>query len=287
MSGANGRASVTGGNPSGHPDEGALLAYLDGEAPPSAREEVERHLGACRFCEARLADLRRASDQLAEGLAMLEADGRVPAIGPGGPGGRRGTGAGPAGVAAGRSGPAGRTGFGAATRRAPAWAAVLVLLLTAGAVAALPGSPVRSWVEDALGRIAGRADAAVATAAGPDAAAAGEAPAPEVSVRPAAGEVTVRLRGLAPGTLVRVSLADADEARVRAPGASFRAGDGFVDVSGGTGAPVTVELPRSVASASVELGGRPAVVKRGGELRVLASRSDTAGGTIELRAGGP
>lgn len=273
MSGANGRASVAGGNPSGHPDEGALLAYLDGEAPLSAREEVERHLGACRFCEARLADLRRASDQLAEGLAMLEADGRTPAIGPRGPGGRR--------AAAGGSDPTGGTGFGAALRRAPAWAAVLVLFLTAGAVAALPDSPVRSWVEDALGRIAGRGDATVATAA------AGEAPAPAVSVRPAADQVTVRLRGLAPGTLVRVSLADADETRVRAPGASFRAGDGFVDVSGGTGAPVTVELPRSVASASVEIGGRPAVVKRGGELRVLASRSDTAGGTIELRAGGP
>ncbi|MFY0581773.1 anti-sigma factor family protein [Cystobacter fuscus] len=47
-----------------------LSPYIDGEVSPAERINVERHLGACRDCASRAADLRAESALLRVGLEM-------------------------------------------------------------------------------------------------------------------------------------------------------------------------------------------------------------------------
>jgi anti-sigma factor RsiW len=47
-----------------------LSPYIDGELTPAERVNVERHLGACRDCTSRTADLRAESGLLRVGLDM-------------------------------------------------------------------------------------------------------------------------------------------------------------------------------------------------------------------------
>jgi anti-sigma factor RsiW len=53
-----------------------LSPYVDGELSPAARQAVDRHLGGCAECTARVADLRATSGLVRVGLEMLaeEAD---------------------------------------------------------------------------------------------------------------------------------------------------------------------------------------------------------------------
>lgn len=109
--------------PAVHPDEGQLLAWMDGELSPRQAADLEAHTRACEVCERRLSDFDVASTSLSH---MLNVDGAVP-----------------------------RRAAAAVRRR---WlrrrfirplpvAAVLVLLFTGGALAMVPGSPLRSWIE--------------------------------------------------------------------------------------------------------------------------------------------
>lgn len=51
-----------------------LSPYIDGEVSPAERVNVERHLGACRDCASRAADLRAESALLRVGLDMAVDD---------------------------------------------------------------------------------------------------------------------------------------------------------------------------------------------------------------------
>ena len=51
-----------------------LSAYIDGELTPAERTHVEHHLGACKDCAARVADLRAESGLVRVGLEMAGDD---------------------------------------------------------------------------------------------------------------------------------------------------------------------------------------------------------------------
>ncbi|MFY0528187.1 anti-sigma factor family protein [Archangium gephyra] len=58
------------GNPACERFVPLLSPYIDGELSPADRVNVERHLGACRDCASRAADLRAESALLRVGLEM-------------------------------------------------------------------------------------------------------------------------------------------------------------------------------------------------------------------------
>lgn len=263
---------------SGHVCDGTLMAFLDEELKAAQRAAVGRHVHACRACGERLARLRTASNQLSGALPALHDDPVLPAdavslsLTPRALTGRQG-----------------RTGQAPRSRRRPVsprrrwragvWAAALVVL-SAGALAAFPGSPVHTWLSRKLGDLARGQSAAARGSPTP--------PAPVVSILPYEGSVTVRLTGTTSATHVHVRLVAGTEARVEAPGATFRAGPGFVDVSEGSESEhITIDLPRSVRSARVEIDGRLAVIKDGELLRRVGAATGTSDSSVELGGGVP
>ena len=133
--------------------------------------------------------------------------------------------------------------------KALARAAGLVLVAAVG-VSALPGSPVRSWVE---GLISGGED--VARAAPTEAA-------PPIRTENAGVRVSVtapvqvRIFGLAPGEAVSVLWVPGSEVAVfAASGSQFSSGEDGVEATVSHG-PIRIELPLNVWPLTLEVGGR-------------------------------
>lgn len=121
-----------------HPEEGTLLALLDGEA---GMGPVEGHVEACTACQGAVSRLRTERLQTSTALAVLEAgDPRPDAL----ERIRAGAAAGASGTFTNGGGP--KDG-GRWFQTVPLGRAAIFLLLMAGtASAALPGSPVRDWI---------------------------------------------------------------------------------------------------------------------------------------------
>jgi len=216
-----------------HLDESQILAARDGEALAAP---VREHLEACAACRAALEDALTRAEIVGRALSALD---------------------GPVEATAAKVGVRARLG---STRR-PRWAwgsghlgrAAALLLVTAGAAAALPWSPVRT-----LWRPAG-------PESGPEAAATtvGEAASPDVrsaetgiAVPVFDGVVQVVVRGADPGTVLEVTWSDQDAARLAAPaGSRFTYAAGRIEVDASRGR-LGVELPRAATSVSLEVDGR-------------------------------
>jgi len=249
-----------------HLGEGTLQALLDGALPPGERSAAEAHLAGCGECAAAGRELRALNER----ASALLATGDVPA---------------PVAQAqmSLRARRARRGQWGDA-RRALLRAAVLVLGLAGVAAAAVPGSPVRDWIEDAvlpakketLAPGVGRAPAPPPREAVPGSPTG-------VSIRPDAGAVRVVLSGASPRLQVTARLVDGDRAGVlvrgRAmQGARFRTGPGRIEVVGAGPGEIEVEIPRAARAAALEVNGRVLVAKDGDSLRVLAPAEAPGGG---------
>jgi hypothetical protein len=232
-----------------HVEEGVLQAYLDAEVTAGARAEIDRHLQSCSTCAAELERMRGAS-QLFHSL-MGDSDVAVPVL-------------------------AGQARFATARRlehklptpqprRAWARAAMFVVGLGAVASAAVPGSPVRAWISDALTR-AGLLNESPSAAAPviPE-----EAPAVQRDVTAEStalaidvvdGRVRIILRNVSEDATVTVRVVDSDRATVEASGiaakARFRTGAGLLEVDGVAGGSLVVEVPRSATDAVVQQDGK-------------------------------
>lgn len=235
---------------SGHLPEEALIALRDGVEGRSADDvEARRHLGSCATCRDALQALQGRASAVSEALGTLDTGWDVEAA-------RAHVRARVAEATASR---AGTSPLPAAARRRARFTmaslsrAAGILLVTAAAASALPGSPVRRWLSERMG--GGEVAATAPTTEGaPAAAMAAETTGVRLSV--AGGPLRVVLRDVAPGTELRVVLVPGTEAAVFAPaGSRFTSAEGRVEARVTPGE-VRVELPRGVDPVSLEVGGR-------------------------------
>lgn len=260
-----------------HLSEGDLLALRD--EPGAAAPEGHRHVASCPECQGALAGLQRqeadvtlALGLLDEGVGDLErARERVRVR-----------------VAAETARRAGTASLPQRRARMAAWsvsrAAGLVLVAAAG-LSALPGSPVRSWVEERLGSGEPQATPAAAEHGAP---AAPEAPeAVGVRLPVAEGPLSVVLLGAEPGTEVRVSWVPGREAAVFAPvGTRFTSGQGRVEAALAPGM-VRVELPQGVAPLSLQVDGNTLIRAGATGVEVTGPVVDRSAGGIVFRISAP
>ena len=221
----------------GHPDEGRIRTFLDGEAG-SESSGIQAHLQTCSRCAALAEKQEEAMAILAQGLSL----GDVPPV----PEQvfRR--------VLRHRGGsPASRP----LLRRHLLKAASIAVLLTAGAAAAFPGSPLREWLfRD------GGSGLEEETAEGPGTLppagqreGIGEMVGASMPVK--SGGMTIRILEMGEGTEVRVRLVEGDRAGVFAgEGTRFRTEETVMEARGAPG-PLTVEVPRGASRVEVLVGG--------------------------------
>ncbi len=264
-----------------HPDEGQLLALRDD--PTFAAEGTLAHVESCAECRGALDVIRRQASSVARALGALDADGWD--------------------LDAARASVRRRVAEHAAADATAAVAAVRptslptrrahrafwtlsraagVLLVTAAGLSALPGSPVRTWIE----RMVSPAPAEKrAEPAAEPAAVAEPAPPEEAGIRLPlpGGPLNVALRGAAPGTEIRVTWIPGNEAAVFAPvGSRFTSGEGRMEallVSG----PVRVELPRGILPVFLEVNGRIFIRNTAAGLDVSGPIAEQAEGGITFR----
>ncbi|HKJ92502.1 MAG TPA: zf-HC2 domain-containing protein [Longimicrobiales bacterium] len=229
-----------------HVDDGVLMAYMDDELSPAAKAEAAEHVLACPDCRQRLDALRAADEALTGALALVSV---------------------PAPVArahaefhrtAGRRGGIGRSVLAGPFVRA----AGLVLLLAAGASAAVPGSPVRNWIRTKLvSNEAAQPGTAMDRTSG-------------VSILPSEGQVDISIDDAARGTRLRVRVVDAVRATVTVPEAKrspvFHTSPGHIGVSGVSGR-VLVDLPKAATVLHVSVNGEPYVAGGNGSLRSVVT----------------
>ena len=231
--------------------DGALLALLDGELSPAERRRVEARIAACAASAARRDELRFAARRVTAALEVIDVPaewGDVPeAL-------REAARSAPAPLGSARASRIGWMG-----RRSVAVAAGLTLLLAAGAYA-VPGSPVRDWVDGGIEAIAAwiAGDADAPAQAGPS----------RVSVEPDGedgGSVRVTVASGGASVRITVRLTDDAAASVVAGDANFHVEPGVIEVAGAAGE-VVVTLPRGARSGSVRVDDTEVVRLEGGEL---------------------
>lgn len=231
-----------------HVEEGVLQAYLDAEVTAAARADIDRHLHSCSVCAAELERMRGAS--LLFHNVVRDSDVMPP-------------------VLAARARLAGVRRFerapSAPPRRAWARAAMFVVGLGAVASAAVPGSPVRAWISDALSRagLLNESPSAAAPALPEEVPAVqrdATAESTALSIDAVDGRLRVVLKNVSAEASVTVRLVDTNRALVEATGvaarARFRTGAGLLEMDGVQGGTVVVEIPRSATDAVVQQDGR-------------------------------
>lgn len=249
-----------------HIAEHELLEYLDRELAAPRRAELDRHLEQCSACGAELDELRAASQQLTAALQRFDVspDYTFDAV-----------------LARRKS-----RGQRHLALRALAKAAVLVFVVGGAGAAAIPGSPVRAWVEDAWSG----AKSFLGLAAETPRPGAVDIEPPEtarevavIAVPLVDGGIRVDIQNAAPEALVRVVVTRGTEAAVTAEGASYRTGSGWIEVLGAGPGIIRIELPQGATSAVVSVDGAPKVVKEGANLRLLTPAADSSGSELQFR----
>lgn len=236
-----------------HLDEATLVALRDRE---EVSTEAARHAASCAWCADALEDATVRESRIAGMLSSLDVDemDREAA--------RVAVRARLDELLQRRS--AGRPWW----RPAHLGRAAAVLLVAAGAVAALPGSPVRQWISDpVVTDIPAEVEETVAQEAEPSAV--------TVPVEPEGLQILVS--SLGPLSELEVVWIGGAAARVEAPaGSRFTYASGRVEalVAGGR---VRVELPRTGGPLQLEVDGTPYLTRSADQLRVegpVGDRSD-------------
>jgi hypothetical protein len=246
-----------------HLDEARLLTLRDGH--PETDPAGEAHVAECGPCQVVLERLRGRAASIAGALASLDASHDLEAA--------------RAQVLQRVGGrPSEATEVTPLRRRRPRlWGAELgraagIILVTAtAAAAALPGSPVRRWVQDLVSSEPGPAEAVSA---------------PGTSLAPSARETTGVRLPLSSGPL-RVTLLDVGaggeihvrwvpgaEAAVFAPvGSRFASGENRIQATVVPG-PIRVELPDNLVPVSLEVNGRIYLSKTSQGLEILGPAAE-------------
>jgi hypothetical protein len=266
-----------------HASEGLLIAYVDGEIEGSAAAELRDHLAACEACAGELHELERLSVRAHRLLGA--ADVAPPML-------RARAAIGAARTVPARRGP-GRLGLGHLGLGGLARAAGLVLVLAGVAAAVVPGSPVREVLSITFTRLAqfvqGEPEGAAVPSEAPTEAPAAAPEAMGMAIMPADGRVRVILHAPAGVVDVRVRLVDAARARVETtsdqPDMRLRSAAGRVEVMGLNAGELSIDIPRSVRAATVEVNGRAWVVKAGDQLQLAGPAGRDRGAEVRFRIG--
>lgn len=163
-------------------------------------------------------------------------------------------------------------------------AAALVASLAGVAFAAVPGSPLREWLEEHLFMDS----PAHEHGSSPDGAPA-SAPVSGLSVHPVGGRVRIELSSPHPDLSLRVQLVGTGAVEVTATGgaasAQFNSGAGRLRISDAGAGPLAVDIPPELRSVMIVVDGTTYLEKIGDEIRVRAPHADTSGTTFVLRMG--
>lgn len=240
-----------------HLDEGTLQGFLDAELTPRHRAAAAEHLMACAECRATHDELSRAKALFSEVVSWLDTPARAQPVTPPVPPSR------------------GRMVAGGSVVRA----AVLVLILAAAASAAVPGSPVRAWITAAA-----RDEPAPAPTAAPEVEPEPAAPASVpvgVSLSPGSSGLDVELHDVQ-GASIRLITSNSPVVAVSATGATkdpaFRTGGDLIQVRGGEGGEILVEIPRAGSDVRLLVDAELYAERTGGELIVRVPGQPVEGG---------
>jgi len=257
-----------------HASDGQILAYLDDELGSAQRSEVAVHLSACGTCVANLKQYEAISAEFREALSWLDVEVPLTAAQQRFAAARRVEKAEPGATVAPLRPARVLHGFG---RSGLLKAAALAALLAGAASAAIPGSPVREWVEAALGLAT--VDVPVvepvqtpAQPTPPAVAPATQEPVPDVLSRvpPERNRVEVKLREVEGLVVVRY---------VQEPGAAIRSANvdanhfsspGVIEAGRLGSGDVYVDIQANVLEARVEVNGELYLLKRGDNTQTFA-----------------
>ena len=233
-----------------HIEDGSIQLLLAGELDDRETRRVREHMAECDTCARRFHAAEREDREIASLMGAL--DHAVPEVDPDDVIGR----------AARRD------------RRSYIAAAAIVFLALAGAAAAMPGSPVRSWVAGLLlGSQGGQGSQTAGVPGG-------------VSVAPV-GEFELAFEVVQEAGVIRVILIDADELAVSASGGSPRYSIGpnevRVDNTGST-ADYEVSLPRSAPHISITVAGTTVLTQRDGEVMTTGDPDSSGSYSFDFEA---
>lgn len=274
-----------------HLSEGQLQAYLDGEVEGAAARSLAAHLEACAVCTATLDELRAAAVRTSHALAWLDRPASTAAaIQPG----IAALAAERATEVVGANGDARVTSIDAHRPwRRPARvgflkAAMLALLVTGAAAAAIPGSPVQRWLIGAWTQLTGPEPVVVEEPEVPETVEPAPAPAElaSISIEPIDGRLTVLLDGAAPGQSIRVVLVDEPTATVETDATAatrFSTGPSRIQATGLGRGSVNVLLPRSLAYARVVADGQLLLEKEGSAVHTQGDVVEQSDNVIVFR----
>ncbi len=240
-----------------HLEHGTITAIRDGALVTG---DAREHLGGCPRCRAELERAGRRADRIATALAGLD----VPVD----------TASAKAAVRRRLDARRDRDSRPERHWRRHLGRAAAIVLATAGAAYAVPGSPVREILRPVV----------VPVAPGPtESAATQEAPQEGgIAVSVPDGRIRVLVRDAAPGTEIEVVWVDAASARVlAAPGSSFSFGEGRAEATVAPG-PVRVHLPRFAPDVTLEVDGRPYLRRAATELELLERPISTSDDRIRF-----
>lgn len=240
----------------GHPADGMIRAFLDGEATGNVRG-IQAHVADCPRCGELAQAQARALDSFSDALSLLDIAPRSEA----------------ARVRILQKHRETRRGKAIIRRNLPR-AASFAILFTAGAAAALPGSPVRRWVAEGWDRLSEREDSTVPVPSPSQAGDRAEGP----GARPATvgastavglGGIELQVRDLSESASLRILLVEGSEAAIFAgEGTQFRTEEGRLVASGPPG-DVTMEIPAGALRVTVIVNGETYLRKTEGGMEVL------------------
>lgn len=235
----------------GHPDEGQIRAFMDGETE-GLEPKLESHIRECPRCAALVREQEDTLAVLSESLSLLDTP---PPL-------RRA-----------------RAGIPLPSRPRRPWifsrrdlpkAASIAILLTAGAAAALPNSPIHQWVARAWEAVPGESHPeTLPPPPSPESGATrrdGEMAGASLVVKE--GGLTIRIDGMQEGAEILVLLVGGDQAGLFAEtGTRFRTESGLMEARDPPGS-VTVEIPRTGQMVELLVEGVLFLRQRGGEFQI-------------------
>ncbi|MGH7586711.1 MAG: anti-sigma factor family protein [Gemmatimonadales bacterium] len=245
-----------------HLDDERLERLVHGELAPDDAATARVHLLECAECRARMAAAEREERQV---FALIGAiDHPVPAV--------------PFQRVLDRAGSPSRAWY--------RWAAAAALVVGLGGVAyALPGSPLRRWVEAAVERVTGAPDGMI-----PDPVRIDPPLEEHAGIAVSPGEsLVIDFTGPEEGGSARVVLTDSTEVVISAPAgaATFRAeADQVIILRTGIRARFDIEIPASAPRVEVRAGARRVFLKHGPEVTADVGRRQDGAWLLMLGANG-